>query len=103
MSRNGRLLAPCALAILALGTSACTSTNHTVADRPDLLEQPPQPETLGEAIQRAQREGCLRAGSNRDLSCERRLDEWAEVIAPPEPPQPAEPPAPPPAPDPDRR
>ncbi|WP_158586778.1 hypothetical protein [Aurantiacibacter zhengii] len=86
------------LAVAALSATGCTSTDHIVANRGDLLAQPRQTQTLGEALQRAQQEGCLRAGSSGDLRCNRRLDEWAEVLAPPQLPEAEEPSAPPPPP-----
>ncbi len=96
MRRPGIAMTFGALVVATLSTTACTSTDHIVANRGDLLEPPRQTETLGEALQRAQREGCLRAGGKGDLSCSRRLDDWAEVLAPPELPEADEPPAPPP-------
>lgn len=72
---------------LAVAGAGCTSTDHVVAQRGDLLREPAQMETLGESMESAQRDGCLRAGANRDFDCREELREWGEVLAPPELPE----------------
>lgn len=78
------------LAILAMVAGGCTSTDHIVANRPDLLSMPSQTETIGEAIEDSRRQACHRSGATARSRCARELREWDELLGPPALPEPPE-------------